>query len=180
MTDWFGGIDPVAKMKAGNDLLMPGSPDQAKAIIKAVRENSLDEAVLNRNVERILNILVQSPRFKGYKYSNRPEMTAHAKISREAAAEGMVLLKNDNAALPLTSGVKNLAAFGNTSYEIITGGTGSGDVNEAYSVSLVEGLKGAGFALNEELQNAYSAYLRAAKDKRPQTRQFMLPVPIAE
>ena len=180
MTDWFGGIDAVAQMKAGNDLLMPGSPDQAKAIIKAVRENKLDKAVLDRNIERILSILVQSPRFKGYKYSNKPDLASHAKISREAAAEGMVLLKNDRAALPLSSGMRNLAAFGNTSYDIITGGTGSGDVNEAYSVSLVEGLKGAGFVLNEELLKAYGDYLAAAKAKRPPTRQFMLPVPIAE
>jgi beta-glucosidase len=180
MTDWFGGVDPVSQMKAGNDLLMPGTPDQAKAIIKAVREKKLDEAVLARNIERILNTLIQSPRFKGYKYSNRPDMTAHAKVSRAAATEGMVLLKNNNSALPLSSKSRNLAAFGNTSYEIITGGTGSGDVNEAYSVSLADGLKGAAFTINEELRKAYQTHLRAAKEKRPPTRQFMLPAPIAE
>ncbi len=167
MSDWFGGIDPIAQMKAGNDLLMPGSPDQAKAIMKAVQEKKLDESVLDRNVERILDILVQTPRFKGYKYSNKPDLKAHAIVARQAAADGMVLLKNSNATLPLSSSSKNLAAFGNTSYEIITGGTGSGDVNEAYSVSLVDGLKGAGFAINEELQKAYSEYLRAAKAKNP-------------
>jgi beta-glucosidase len=180
MTDWFGGTDPVAQMKAGNDLLMPGNADQANAILKAVREKKLDEAVLDRNIERILHILVESPRFKGVKYSNRPDMTAHAKISRAAASEGMVLLKNENAALPFSPRIKNLAAFGNTSYEIISGGTGSGDVNEAYSVSLAEGLKGAGFALNEGLGNAYKDFLRAAKEKRPKTRQFMVPAPIGE
>ena len=180
MSDWFGGIDPIAQMKAGNDLMMPGSPDQAKAIMKAVQEKKLDESVLDRNVERILNILVQTPRFKGYKYSNKPDLKAHAMVARQAAADGMVLLKNSNATLPLSSSSKNLAAFGNTSYEIITGGTGSGDVNEAYSVSLVDGLKGAGFAINEELQKVYGEYLRTAKEKSPQAKPFSPRAPIAE
>ena len=180
MSDWFGGVDAIAQMKAGNDLLMPGSPDQAKALMKAVQEKKLDESVLDRNIERILNILVQTPRFKGYKYSNKPDLKAHAIVARQAAADGMVLLKNSNATLPLSSSSKNIAAFGNTSYEIITGGTGSGDVNEAYSVSLVDGLKGAGFAINEELQKSYGEYLRTAKAKSPQARPLSPRVPVAE
>jgi len=180
MSDWFGGSDPVAQMKAGNDLLMPGTADQAKAILKAVQEKKLDLAVLDRNIERILNVLVQSPRFQGYKHSNKPDLQANAAVARQAAADGMVLLKNNNATLPLSAKMKNLAAFGNTSYEIITGGTGSGDVNEAYSVSLADGLRGAGYTMNEELQNAYTGHIRAAKAKNPPPRPFSLPPPIAE
>jgi beta-glucosidase len=180
MSDWFGGSDPIAQMKAGNDLLMPGTADQAKAILKALREKKLDEAVLNRNIERILNVLIQSPRFKGYQHSDKPDLQAHAAVARQAAADGMVLLKNNNATLPLSLKMKYLAAFGNTSYEIITGGTGSGDVNEAYSVSLVDGLKGAGYTVNEELQNAYAEYIRTAKAKNPPPRPFSLPPPLAE
>jgi beta-glucosidase len=180
MSDWFGGADPIAQMKAGNDLLMPGSPDQAKAIIKAVKEKKLEESVLDRNIERILNILIRTPRFKGYKYSNKPDLKAHAAIARQAAADGMVLLKNNDAALPLSPRTKNVAAFGNASYEIITGGTGSGKVNEAYSVSLVDGLKGAGFTVDEELQDAYGAYIRTAKAKSPPARRFSPRAPIAE
>jgi beta-glucosidase len=180
MSDWFGGVDAVAQMKAGNDLLMPGSADQAKAILKAVQEKRLDESVLDRNIERILNILVQTPRFKGYKHSNKPDLKAHAVVARQAATDGMVLLKNSDGALPLSQKTKNLAAFGNTSYEIITGGTGSGKVNEAYSVSLVDGLKGTGFTINEELNSAYGEYLRDAKAKRPKTRAFSVPASIAE
>jgi beta-glucosidase len=177
MTDWFGGSDPIAQMNAGNDILMPGTADLAKAIIKAVQEKRLNEAVLNRNVERILNIVVQTPRFKGYKFSNKPDLKSHAAVARQAAAEGMVLLKNNNAALPFSEKIKNLAAFGNTSYEIITGGTGSGDVNEAYSISLVDGLKGAGFSVDEQLMKAYGDYIKTAKAKRPPTPLFS-PKPI--
>ena len=173
MTDWFGGKDPVAQMIAGNDMLMPGTPDQTKAIIKAVKDGKLDEKVLDKNIERILNILLQSPRYKGYKYSNKPDLKAHAEVTRQAASEGMVLLKNENGALPLGSEIKNIAAFGNTSYDIIVGGTGSGLVNKAYSISLSDGLKNVGLNQNEELHNLYSNYLKLTKEGRPQLRGFM-------
>jgi len=177
MTDWGGGKNPVAQMTAGNDLLMPGSPNQIQAIVKAVEQGKLDEKILDRNVENSLNIVLQSPRFKGYKYSHKPDLKAHAQIARQAATEGMVLLKNANAALPLAKEVKRIAAFGNTSYEIITGGTGSGDVNEAYSVSLVDGLKNAGYALEEGLRALYETYMRTVRESRPrlQTRGFLAP-----
>ena len=173
MTDWFGGKDPVAQMVAGNDMLMPGTPDQTKAIVNAVKEGKLDVAVLDRNVERILNIMLQSPRFKGHKYSNKPDLKAHVQVTRQAASEGMVLLKNENGALPLGSGIKNIAAFGNTSYDIIIGGTGSGFVNKAYSISLSEGLQNVGFTQNEELHSLYSNYLKLTKEGRPPLRGFM-------
>lgn len=181
MTDWFGGKDPVAMMQAGNDLLMPGSPNQTQTIITGVKEGKLDVNLLDKNVERILNIILQTPRFKGYKFSNKPDLKAHAEVTRQAAAEGMVLLKNSNSALPFPLDVKKIAAFGNTSYEIITGGTGSGDVNEAYSVALVEGLQNAGYSANENLQALYNAYLRAAKEGRQRARSFMMgSAPVAE
>jgi len=173
MTDWFGGKDAVAQMIAGNDMLMPGTPVQINAIVEAVKANKLDMAILDRNVERILNIMLQSPRFKGYKYSNKPDLAAHAQVTRQAASEGMVLLKNDNGALPFGSAVKNIAAFGNTSYDIIIGGTGSGFVNKAYSISLSEGLKNDGLNQNEELLSLYSNYLKLTREGRPQLKGFM-------
>lgn len=173
MTDWGGGRDPVAQMIAGNDLLMPGNPDQTQTIIKAVQDGTLDISILDRNVEKILNVILTSPRFKGYKYSNKPDLKAHAQITRQAASEGMVLLKNNDGALPFKKEIKSIAAFGNTSYEIITGGTGSGDVNEAYSVSLTDGLLNTGFTIDPDLEALYSTYLKMSKAGRPQGRGFM-------
>ncbi|MGA1978335.1 MAG: glycoside hydrolase family 3 C-terminal domain-containing protein [Bacteroidales bacterium] len=174
MTDWFGGKDPVAQMAAGNDLLMPGSPNQTQAIIDAVKSGKLDVKLLDRNVERILNIILQSPRFRGYKYSNKPDMKAHAQVTRQAAAEGMVLLKNDNSALPLSQDSKKLALFGNTSYDVLTGGTGSGSVNYSYSVSLPEGLQNDGYLANENLKAFYASYILAAKEGAPKSLGFMM------
>jgi beta-glucosidase len=180
MTDWGGGRDPIAQMKAGNDLLMPGNPGQVKAIIDAVNSKQLDESVLNDNVEHILNIIVESPSFKKYKYSDAPDLKKDAGISRWAASEGMILLKNTGAALPFNT-VKTVALFGNTSYDIIAGGTGSGDVNKAYVISLAQGLQNAGIAINPSLLTGYPAYIADVKSKRPKTRQmFMAPPPIPE
>jgi beta-glucosidase len=64
---------------------------------------------------------------------------------------------------------------------MITGGTGSGDVNEAYSVSLVEGLKAAGFGVDGALAEAYDGYLQEEQKKRPAPpRPFLAPPPIPE
>ncbi len=178
MTDWFGGIDPIAQMNAGNDVLMPGTPAQAARIISAVQHDSLDVKVLDLNVERMLNIVLQSPAFKQYPYSDKPDLKTAANISRMAAAEGMVLLKNEGQSLPLKKG--KLAVFGNTSYDIIAGGTGSGDVNKAYIISLIQGLNNAGYGTDAGLQNSYQSYITDAKAKRPRTGMFQPIVPIAE
>jgi beta-glucosidase len=52
----MGGIDPVAQMTAGNDLLMPGNETQAKAIIAAVMDGTLDEKILDRNWKEYLTL----------------------------------------------------------------------------------------------------------------------------
>jgi beta-glucosidase len=181
MTDWFGGKDPVAMVKAGNDLMMPGNPNQSKSVLDGIQSGALDMKTLDRNVARILNVIMRSPKFRGYNYSNKPDLKAHALVARQASSEGMVLMKNDNSALPLQEDMKKIAVFGNTSYDIITGGTGSGDVNEAYSVALVDGLKNAGLAVDENLKALYEAYLNTVKTGRPRSRGFMMgSTPISE
>ena len=180
MTDWFGGTNAIAQMKAGNDLLMPGTAKQQTTLQAAVLNKELDEKVLDQNVARILSIILQTPAFKKYKFSNKPDLRGNAQIARIAAADGMVLLKNETEALPLSKGTK-IAAFGHTTYNMVTGGTGSGDVNEAYTVSLVDGLKQAGYILNKSLEESYSAYIKEQLALRPKMKNpFLLPPPIAE
>lgn len=180
MTDWFGGKNVIAQMQAGNDVIMPGSPNQTRAIVEAVDNGSLSTQQLNENVARVLAIILQSPSFRGEPYSEQPDLERNAQVARRAASEGMVLLKNDASALPLAAS-RRVALFGTTSYELIAGGTGSGDVNKAYVVSPYEGLTEAGFRLDDALTRRYTQYLADEKAKRPRPRMaFLLPPPIPE
>ena len=164
MTDWFGGADAAAQMWAGNDMLQPGRAGQFEDIVEGVRSGRLSEADLDRNVRRVLELIVKSPRFKGYKFSNKPDLKAHAEVTRQSAVEGMVLLEN-NGVLPLAEDVKKVALFGTTSYDFIAGGTGSGNVNRAYTVSLLEGLSNAGYATDPELETIYGKYIEEETER---------------
>lgn len=177
MTDWFGGKDAVAQMEAGNDMLQPGRSEQYTQILEGVQQGKLDEKVLDRNVRRILEMILKTPRFKGYKYSNKPDLQAHAAVTRQSATEGMVLLENKNATLPLGADVKKVALFGCTSYEFIAGGTGSGNVNRAYTVSLLDGLKNGGYQVDERMQPVYEAYMKAERAKHKPEGPFAMFMP---
>ena len=169
MTDWFGGKDGVKQMIAGNDMLQPGTDRQYEQIMKGLEDGTLDEKVLDRNVKRILELIVRTPSFKGYKYSNKPDLKAHAGITRQSATEGMVLLKNNKGTLPLAKDIKTVGVYGNGSYDFIAGGTGSGNVNRAYTVSLLDGLSNAGFKTDKKLEEAYRAYLKNYYDNLPKS-----------
>lgn len=174
MTDWGGGSDVIAQMIAGNDMIQPGQPQQIEAIISGVKSGKLDVKILDRNIGRILSIMMKAPRYNKYAYSNTPDLKAHAQVTRQAATDGMVLLKNDKNALPIPTGVKNIAAFGNTSYDIISGGSGSGDVNEAYTVSLFEGLTGNGYTPDDMLTTVYKAYMDHMRAQIPKSNNPMM------
>ena len=165
-TDWIGKREdlPVEQeVAAGNDLLMPGYPAQVKDIVNAVKSGKLDINDVDRNVRRMLEYIVKTPRFKGYKYSGEPDLKAHAAITRQSSTEGMVLLKN-NAALPIR-GLKTVALFGVNSYDFMSGGLGSGAVNVGYSVDMVTGLKNIGVATTPQLTEIYQNYVKYAKAK---------------
>ena len=157
MTDWFGGDNAAEQIAAGNDMLQPGTATQYQQIMDALKDSTLTEAQLDVCVKRCLELVKRSPKVKGYAYSNKPDLKAHAAVTRQSALEGMVLLKNDGV-LPLKD-VKNVAVFGCTSFDFIAGGTGSGNVNRAYTVSLLDGLKNAGFNVDESKKEDYLKHI---------------------
>jgi beta-glucosidase len=184
MSDWFGGQDAVGEIAAGNDLLEPGTKKQWNALTEGYEDGTLSLESIDTSVRRILKMVIESRKMENYQYGNNPDLEANAKITRQSASEGMVLLKNNNV-LPITNKV-NVALLGVNSYDFIAGGTGSGDVNEAYSISLEQGLlnigkevkpkseeidlaleqgqRNAGFEINENAKAIYEAH-RTANQK---------------
>lgn len=184
MTDWFGGYSGVSNLiaykenngdsgekyaseqiKAGNDLLMPGTRQQIEQLKKDIQSGKLTEKELDICVRRVLNMIFDSPKMQGYKYSDKPDLTAHARLTRQVASEGMVLLENKSATLPLSNDIKNLAVFSSLSYQFIAGGTGSGNVNSAYTVSLIDGLTNAGYSIDKNLGNIYQPFVKKEETK---------------
>ncbi len=156
MTDWDSGDNIIEMVKAGNDLIAPGGQIALLYQLKeAVNNGELTEEEIDRNLARILKIMLKSPRYNKYEYSSSPDLKAHAVIARQAATEGMILLENKNRALPLSGEGKNVAVFGVTSYDFVAGGTGSGDVHEAYTISLMQGLENAGYKTDKKLSDFY-------------------------
>ena len=91
--------------------------------------------------------------------------TQHRQLAKEAAAEGIVLLKNEDQILPLKAGGK-VALYGAGAGRTIKGGTGSGDVNERERVTIWQGMKNAGFEITSEdwIRSYEKIYEKARQD----------------
>lgn len=187
MSDWFGGENPVAMLNAGNDVLMPGTGGQEAALRAALASGTLSRAALDASVTRLLELILRSNTFRASQPSNRPDLRAHASVARQAAAESMVLLRNETvarsttsgAALPIAAG-RSAAVFGNTSYDPIAGGTGSGNVNRAYTISVSQGLAAAQTPVDTGVSGAYARYLASERAKLPKANpmDFFAPPPL--
>lgn len=160
MTDWNGGYDDAAIVRAGNEMIQPGRDERYVNLLNAIHDGSLSMDDVDRAVTRILELVVRTPKFKGYRPSESPDLKAHAKVCKKVADEGVVLLKNNSAALPMSKD-NEIALFGVTSYDFIAGGTGSGNVNRPYVVDLMSGLSNVGFRLEPELDAFYKDYMKA-------------------
>ena len=168
MTDWIGireGLPTITEVQAGNDLMEPGQPAQIQEIIDGVKSGKLNIADVDRNVRRMLEYIVKTPSFNKYPATNKPDLEAHALITRQSATEGIVLLKN-NGVLPWKSGaIKTVALFGENSYDFLSGGTGSGCVHPPYVVDMLQGLKNIGIQASPTLTEIYRKYIDYARVK---------------
>ena len=163
VSEWNAGDDAVAAMMAGNDMLQPGQDRQYQAIFEAAKSGKLPMEVLDANVRRILEYVVKTHNFKGYQANSEPNLKAHAQVVRQVGADGIVLLKNSGV-LPLAG--KRVALFGCTSYDWISGGSGFGGTSLGrYTVSLVEGMRSAGYEVYKPLISLYTKHL-ADEEKR--------------
>ena len=154
MTDWYGGQSATAIINAGNDLIEPGTKNDWNELKDSAADGSLPISNIDASVKRILKLILKSKKMENYNFKNNPDLEKHALITRKSAAEGMVLLKNSENTLPMKK-INNIALIGSSSYEFIAGGTGSGDVEEAYSIALDDALIDNGFKINDAALNEY-------------------------
>ncbi|HWS00525.1 MAG TPA: glycoside hydrolase family 3 C-terminal domain-containing protein, partial [Prolixibacteraceae bacterium] len=138
--------------------LMGGNMDEVNELTAALKDKTVDEGTLSKNLVYNMQLKLNSPRSNGFKASLKPDLESHAKIAREAATEGMVLLKNEQNTLPFV-GVKTVAVFGKIAYYLIEAGTGSGGIrSNKYAITVNEGLKSAGYQVVKELEDSYTAF----------------------
>jgi beta-glucosidase len=126
MSDWLAVNDRVASIDAGLHLQMPGSPT-ASAVVEAVREGRLDEARLDELVGELL-AFVERATAAAAEPAIAPDLDAHHRLARRAAAAGTVLLKNDGALLPLAEHADGVALIGGFAREPRYQGAGSSEV----------------------------------------------------
>ena len=177
VSDWNAGDDAVAAMKAGNDMLQPGQDKQYQAILAAAKSGELSMDILNANVKRILEYVIKTNSYKELRSKelrsrfmcSAENLKAHAQVVREVGADGIVLLKN-NGVLPIAKSqmpnAKSVALFGCTSYDWISGGSGFGGTSVGhYTVSLIEGMRSAGYEVYKPLIGLYTKHI-ADEEKR--------------
>lgn len=132
MSDWGAVVDHVAALKAGLDLEMPGKGQASiDEIVKAVKTNQLSPAVLDRAVTRVLQ-MVSAWKPADENVSSYDLEQQHT-FARHLAAKSFVLLKNDQAALPIKPH-DSLAIIGELAKKPRYQGGGSSHVN-AYRVT---------------------------------------------
>lgn len=142
VSDWSGVWDRVKSIEAGLDLQMPYcGDDYIKAVVEAVENGSLDEAVLDETVRRILKIVDKSVAGRDVPVSCDYE--AHHALARRAAGESAVLLRNRDGVLPLAAGAK-VALIGGMAKNVRIQGGGSSNVNPTKAPNLVEAMDAAG------------------------------------
>ena len=164
MTDWGCKDNTVKSAKAGNDLMMPGFQREQDRLLTAVESGEISRAELDRNVRRILEYIVKTPHYRNYRYSNRPDLQAHAQVARKAAEESIVLLRNENSTLPL-KGNEKVALYGICSVDFFGVGTGSGFVHTSHVANIQEAMTAAGFSLDEDLAEYYRHLYAVQSDK---------------
>ena len=164
MSDWDGVVRQDDAVSAGCDLIEPGTEADRTALLAALEDGSLSMENLDRNVRNILELVVKCPSFSGYDYSNDIDRKEHQELLRRVAAESMVLLKNEGNVLPLKPG--SVGLYGVSSYDLIPANMGVNGVNNGvYHVSLVQGLREAGFTVCPSALREYTDYIAAEKEK---------------
>ena len=168
VSDWGGSNDHVEGVRAGSHLEMPApGPCSDLLLVDAVKDGTLDEAVLDQRVDEYLSVL-----FSTVIPDDAPtafDQAAHHALAKRAAAESIVLLKNDSALLPLKAGTR-VAVVGDFAGTPRYQGAGSSMVNPTSLDNALDCLKSSGLDVVgyapgfQRVDRADDALLSAAVD----------------
>ena len=140
MSDWGAAGSVVDKVKAQNDLNMPGNAGDKDAILSALEKGELSREELDRCCENILNVVADSASFNEYPMNTGIDYDGHSALAADVAADTFVLLQNENDALPLKKGT-SVVLFGNGADKTVLGGSGSGSVIPQKTVNIFDGIE---------------------------------------
>lgn len=146
VSDWGAIHGTEIDALAGSDLEMggPGYFFTKAKMIPAVRKGSVPEAVIDDKVRRILYAKYYLGLFDGVEkeYSGSANTKEHQALAREAAENGMVLLKNNNKVLPLDiNKIKSVAVIGPCAKKATLDGAGSSEVTPPYNIGVLEAME---------------------------------------
>ncbi|HTJ00283.1 MAG TPA: glycoside hydrolase family 3 C-terminal domain-containing protein, partial [Dongiaceae bacterium] len=146
LSDWGGVQDTVGPLNAGNDLEMPGQEYLTHdRVAAALKQGQADWAAVDDSVRRILRTIIRVGLLDGTAFKPNPAQVnspEHQRLARTVAAEGIVLLKNSGAILPLNEHtIQSLACIGTPAVNWQIGAAGSPQVTPFYSVSALEGIR---------------------------------------
>lgn len=145
MSDWWGAKSTVGSANGGLDLEMPGPARYyGEKLLHAVQAGEVSPETIDEHARRMLRLIIRSGRLERPEAHpeqsvNRPEVRA---VARQAAREAMVLLKNEEQALPLApASLRTLAVIGPNADRAIIHGGGSSQVTYHYAISPLQGIR---------------------------------------
>jgi len=149
MSDWGGAHDPVDSIKAGLDLEMPGPAlRRGQSLLKAIKESNNDPellAAIKTGARHVLELVARTDKWG--RFGEEPEIAndkpEHRALIRKAGTEGIVLLKNENHALPIPTSIKKIAWIGPNANACIAGGGGSANLNPHYLTNPFDSIRAA-------------------------------------
>lgn len=143
MSDWGAVSDRVAALNAGLNLEMPPS-NTDNQIVAAAKDGRIPATQLDEMAQGMIDLVAKArPAMSrdGYQY----DVDAHNEVARQAAVESMVLLKNEDATLPVAKGAK-IAVIGEFARTPRYQGAGSSLINPTKLTSFLDALEERGVA----------------------------------
>jgi beta-glucosidase len=156
VSDWQATHTIFEAVQGGLDLEMPGPAKYFGRLLEdAVKHWQIEESTIDDAVRRVLKLIIRTGKLDGRQSAGSVNTIEHQQLARDVAAEAMVLLKNDNAVLPIKPGtIETIAAIGPSALGWQIGGGGSSRVDPPHVIDPLTALKAK---LGDQTEIVYAA-----------------------